>query len=326
MREPNPQDAITDGLVLASDLSSAFGEDLRLRRLAARGHLHRFYRGQYVVAARWREFTPDQKYELLVRGAALARRGSLPLSHQSAAVLWGLPILGPWPREVHFLTERAAGGRSDPGIRKHGVGLDPADLTERDGVLLTTVARTAVDLAATVDLKSAVAAVDRALAVDRYGRMPTLTTKAELLDTWQRMLPFRGSVRARALIDFGTHLSGSSSESGSRVNIALNGFPAPELQHPFVVDGRDVETDFYWLDFDSVGECDGRGKYFDPVLQGGRSPAEVVYAEKVREDGIRRQVHGFTRWDTPTALNQYRLRSRLLQLGLPAGRPRLMRG
>lgn len=326
MREPNPQDAITDGLVLASDLSSALGEDLRLRRLAERGHLHRFYRGQYVVAARWREFTPDQQYELLVRGAALARRGSLPLSHQSAAVLWGLPIFGPWPREVHFLTERAAGGRSDPGIRKHAVGLDPADVTEHDGVLLTTVARTAVDLAATVDLKSAVAAVDRALAVDRFGRMPTLTTKAELLGTWQRMLPFRGSVRARAIIDFGTHLSGSSGESGSRVNIALNGFPEPELQHPFVVDGRDVETDFYWLGFDSVGECDGRGKYFDPVLLDGRSSAEVVYAEKVREDGIRRQVRGFTRWDTSTALNQYRLRARLLQLGLPAGRPRLIRG
>jgi len=238
MLEPNTEDSVTDGLVLASDLSAAFGDDLRLRRLAERGRLHRFYRGQYVAAARWRDFTQDQKYELLVRGAALARRGAPPLSHQSAAVLWGLPILVPWPREVHFLTERASGGRSDPGIRKHAVGLDGADLTERDGLLLTTVARTAVDLAATMDLKSAVAAVDRALAVDRFGRVPPMTTMAELLDTWQRMLPFRGSVRARAIIEFGTQLSGSPGESGSRVNIALNGFPVPELQHPFEIDGR----------------------------------------------------------------------------------------
>ncbi|SDK28837.1 Transcriptional regulator, AbiEi antitoxin, Type IV TA system [Cryobacterium psychrotolerans] len=326
MLEPNDADALTDGLVLASDLSGALGEDLRLRRLAGRGHLYRFYRGQYIVAARWREFTPDQQYELRVRGAALARRGSLPVSHQSAAVLWGLPILVPWPREVHFLIERAAGGRSDPGIRKHALGIHEADVTERDGVLLTTVGRTVVDLAATMDLKSAVAAVDRALAVDRFGRVLPLTTREELFDTWERMLPFRGSVRARAIIDFGTHLSGSSSESGSRVNIALSGFPAPELQHRFEVDGRAVETDFFWRDYDCVGECDGAGKYFDPVMLGGRTPAEVVYAEKLREDGIRRQVRAFTRWDTATGLNQYRLRARLLQLGLPVGPSRLNRG
>ena len=87
-----------------------------------------------------------------------------------------------------------------------------------------------------------------------------------------------------------------------------------------------METDFYWREYDSVGECDGRGKYFDPVMLDGRSSAEVVYAEKSREDGIRRQVRGFTRWDTSTGLNQYRLRARLLELGLPAGRPRLIRG
>ncbi|TFC26246.1 hypothetical protein E3O53_08935 [Cryobacterium sp. TMT2-18-3] len=125
------------------------------------------------------------------------------------------------------------------------------------------------------------------------------------------------------MIDFSSTLSGSPNESGSRVNIALNGFPEPVLQHPFVVEGKTVFTDFYWIDEDSVGEADGKGKYFDPSMRGGRTTAEVVDDEKRREDGVRRQVHAFTRWDFPVGMSQSRLRARLLQLGLLIGRPRL---
>lgn len=323
MHEHDSGNPAAEGLILASNLSHALGADLRLRRLAERGTLHRAARGLYFDAAGWRELGADQQYVVLVRGAALSRKSPMPLSHQSAAALWGLALLTPWPTEVHFLTERASGGRSDPGIRRHAVGIDPRDVTMDDGLLVTTIERTVVDLAATLDLKSAVAVVDQALFVDRFGRTPPLTTKEELLETWERMLPFRGSVRARAIIEFATHLSGSLLESGSRVNIALIGFPEPELQHRFLIDGRFVETDFFWRDYDAVGECDGSVKYFDPRMLAGKTPAEVVYAEKLREDGIRRQVRAFTRWDFPIGMNEYRLRARLLPLGLPTGQPRL---
>jgi hypothetical protein len=238
--------------------------------------------------------------------------------------VWGLPLLVPWPDEVHFLTERASGGRSDPGIRKHALGFDAQDVEMRDGVLVTTVARTVIDLATVVDLRSAVAAADRALAIDRTGRTQPLTDKATLLATWERMLPFRGSVRARTVIEFATPLSGSPDESGSRVTIALAGFVEPVLQHPFEVDGRTVFTDFFWLHLRGVGESDGRVKYFDPVMLNGRTAAEVVYEEKLREDAIRRQVNGFVRWDHATGMNVPRLTARLAVLGLIPGRPRLV--
>ena len=311
------------GLLLSTDYRGAFGADLRLRRGAEQGLLHRVSRGAYVEAARWTALDAGGRYALVVHAAAAARRTELALSHQSAAVLWGLPLLEAWPREVHFLVERASGGRSDPGVRKLAVRLDPRDITTRHGVLCTTVVRTVVDLAGTLDLKSAVAVADRALAVDRSGRAPTLATRADLLEQWERMLPFRGSVRARAVIDFASHLSGSPGESGSRVNIALSGFPEPILQHPFVVDGKLVFVDFFWIEEESVGEADGKVKYFDPVMLAGRTAADVVYEEKRREDGVRRQVRGFTRWDFQVAMSQARLRARLLQLGLPIRRPRL---
>lgn len=323
---PPPSAGSSPGLILASEVRGALGVDLRLRRRAEAGALHRVSRGAYVAADAWQALDADQRYAVRVRSAAAARRREAVVSHESAAVLWNLPLLVPWPSDVHFLTERASGGRSDPGIRKHGVGINADDVSLVDGILVTTLERTVVDLAATIDLKSAVAVVDRALLIDPFGRANPPTTKELLLETWERMLPFRGSVRARGIIEFGSGLSGSPLESGSRVNIALNGFPEPELQHPFIVDGREVRADFYWLDQDAVGEADGQVKYFDPHLRSGLTAEQVVFAEKQREDAIRRQVRAFTRWDAAVGLNQQRLRGRLLLLGLPTGRPWLVRG
>jgi hypothetical protein len=311
-------------LLLAADFRRAFGTDLRLRRAAERGQLHRIGWGRYTQAAVWEELDRDQRYAMKVRAASLSRGRSLPLSHQSAAVLWRLPLLIPWPNDVHFLTERATGGRSDPGVRKHAVGFDDWDVEMLDGVLVTSVARTVIELATVVDIRSAVAAADRALAVDRTGRTTPLTDRATLLETWHRMLPFRGSVRARTAIEFASPLSGSPDESASRVTIALAGLPDPVLQHPFVIDGRDVFTDFFWPKERGVGESDGKVKYYDPAMRAGLSPADVVYEEKLREDAIRRQVSGFVRWDHATGMSVPRLTARLAHLGLVPGRPRLL--
>ena len=107
------------------------------------------------------------------------------------------------------------------------------------------------------------------------------------------------------------------------MTIALAGLPEPELQHPFVIEDRTVFSDFFWLYLRGVGESDGRVKYFDPAMLDGRTPAEVVYEEKLREDAIRLQVRGFVRWDHATGMSVPRLTARLAHLGLTPGRPRL---
>ncbi|TFD30310.1 hypothetical protein E3T40_15010 [Cryobacterium sp. TMT1-19] len=56
----SPEEHVSpNGLLLASDLRRAFGVDLRLRRQAERGELHRLARGQYMDAAEWAALTPD---------------------------------------------------------------------------------------------------------------------------------------------------------------------------------------------------------------------------------------------------------------------------
>ncbi|HWB69789.1 MAG TPA: DUF559 domain-containing protein [Solirubrobacterales bacterium] len=68
------------------------------------------------------------------------------LSHRSAAGLWGLTN----PR-THPIDVTAAAGRKHTGISLHECGLERADRTEVDGIPVTTVARTLLDLAELLD-------------------------------------------------------------------------------------------------------------------------------------------------------------------------------
>ncbi|MFM9877186.1 MAG: hypothetical protein ACKVOG_04965 [Rhodoglobus sp.] len=187
---------------------------------------------------------------------------------------------------------------------------------------MTTLARTVVDIAATASLYSAVATADAAIHVPRFGPPPCLT-KADLYAEWERMLPFRGYARARRVIDFAEALSGSTSESTSRVTIALLGLPAPELQRVYRAGGRDIAVDFYWEGVDGIGECDGLDKYTNPHLRAGKSIEQVVIDEKLREDALRRQAAGFARWGSAEAMTPALLLVKLRELGLRPSHPRL---
>jgi hypothetical protein len=168
----------------------------------------------------------------------------------------------------------------------------------------------------------AVAAIDAALHVPQFGR-GALIDKRLVFEQWQRMTPFRGHARALRAIEFAETGSASTSESASRVTIAMLGFPRPELQRHFRIDGRDYWCDFAWHDGSRVGECDGESKYVDPALLRGRTTQDAVLAEKRREDALRTRVSAFQRWDSAAAMSPRLLRHKLLALGLRPSTPRL---
>ena len=286
------------------------------------GSLVRVRRGAYADATALARADGDERYRARVHAAAATGQGTHVFSHESAAALWRLPSLGPWPQDVHVLVPRASGGRSDPGLRRHALGIDERDVTLVDGLCVTSLARTLVDLAATAGVYWAVAALDAALYESPLGS-PAMIERATILEQWERMVPFRGHARAHRVIAFAETGAGSPRESASRVTIATLGFPPPTLQKHFIADGHDAWSDFYWPDEDAVGECDGESKYRDPRMRGGRSAEDVVIAEKLREDAIRRQVGAFTRWTSAEAFSARALRPKLLELGLRPSRPRL---
>jgi hypothetical protein len=306
-------------LVIARELSRLVYDDPAARRAAARGELVRIRRGIYARAEDWAALQPREKYVLVCRGYGLSRATRPVLSHQSAAALWGLPHLGRQPAEVHIVTDAREASRALTGVRSHLAPLDAADVVDLDGILVTSLARTAVDLAAGADVMNGVGALDHVLYVDRVSGARTSVTRDILSETLERLGPIRGRTRARARIAFAATAAATLAESASRVTMLHIGAPPPLLQHPFAGEHGAYETDFYFPDEDVIGETDGRIKYLDPRFRGGRTPEQVVYQEKIREDDLRRLVRAFGRWPMEVALSRDRLRARLSELGVPTG-------
>jgi hypothetical protein len=116
------------------------------------------------------------------------------------------------------------------------------------------------------------------------------------------------------VIDFLDARSESVGESVSRVRMHQDGIPAPDLQHEILGPHGEViaRVDFYWREQRLAGEFDGKVKY-GRLLKPGQSIEDVLFDEKVREDRIRDEDHGVTRWIWPDLYRRWALRDRLLR-------------
>ncbi|MCW3038501.1 MAG: hypothetical protein JWM31_406, partial [Solirubrobacterales bacterium] len=83
------------------------------------------------------------------------------LSHRTAAVIWQLIKDPAFGRVVHVTSRRHR--RSRRGVVAHQARLPPSDLTRRDGLRVTSLARTLLDLAATESEGLLLVAVRQAL-------------------------------------------------------------------------------------------------------------------------------------------------------------------
>ncbi|HEX4444344.1 MAG TPA: hypothetical protein VHZ81_12280 [Galbitalea sp.] len=129
-------------------------------RRAVAGSETRLARGAYVPTEPWFELNARERYLLTIRATASTRRKGMVVSHWSAAAVHGLPIIGSWPTKVHLSIGHVSGGRSRRDVVKHALVVNDSDIVEIDGMLVTSVARTVLDLAVYADRLTAVAAED----------------------------------------------------------------------------------------------------------------------------------------------------------------------
>ena len=249
-----------------------------------------------------------------VRAIAAMASEDLVLSHASAAVIWGLPWFGPWPDRVDALASRSYGGHSTSTVRRHVPASDSAPVVI-DGLLVTDLARTVVDVARSRGFTRAVVVGDAALNEKTRGQLaaPAFVDHDALLAELERSRTEYAAARARDVLAFVDARSGSPGESVSRVSMWRAGVPAPVLQQSF----SPWFVDFWWPDYGVIGEFDGEAKYLDKRYRGDRTAAEVVLAEKAREDELRRRCRGFARWDWGVARSPAALAARLAGSGLP---------
>lgn len=284
------------------------GRDLRAVGVEpARGGWHHVRHGVWLPEPQWMQLYPEARHAALVQASALCLGRERPVfALTSAAALWGLPRIEPWPDSVRVLVEKRARGRGSSLVRPH-VGRD-APGTEHSGLLVTSVARTVVDLARTSSLMSAVAAADHAL---RHG----LCSREDLVDEVDAVKPrVRGRRTARLVVALADPLSMSPGESLSRVQMFLLNLPRPTLQQEVNdSDGLIGFVDFGWEGV--VGEFDGKVKYRLPDGADPREATEILWREKAREDRLRRRSR-VARWTWSVALERNRLAGVLAQHGI----------
>lgn len=259
-----------------------------LRALIRGGDLTPLRRGVYLPGPE--PEGSDARHRLAVHAAFVDLAEGTVASHGSAAVLHGLPTWKVPLDRVHVTKVRAYGGRRDRLVHVHVARVDPDEVTRVDGIPVTTLERTVVDLARSLPFEPAVAVGDAALVANRAGA-------DELIDSLRRSARRPGCVRARRVIAFLDGRAESVGESRSRVALHRAGLPTPLPQWE-VRDrhGRLLgRTDFGWPDWRVAGEFDGRIKY-GRALKPGQDVSEVVYQEKLREDELRAEGLTVVRW------------------------------
>jgi len=309
-----------DGLLLRSD-AARLGLEQDLRRESNQGRLMRVRFGVYVSRAIWSTLDPNERYLSRIRAYAAMSPEPPVFSHHSAAAIWGLPRPSAWPTDVHVTVPQASGGRSRPGVVRHALEQQPPSV-ERHGLRVVTVADTAVTMARVLPFPEAVAMMDKAIHIPRHGMV--LATREELelsLEALAGPLRVKGRGAALRAVEFASTQSGSGGESVSRANIFLLGFMLPELQVRFDdALGFIAFVDFFWRLINKVGEFDGHGKYLKPEYTHGQTPAQVVMAEKEREDRVRALGPTFARWDWPIARDLNVFGRFLTRQGIPRAR------
>lgn len=310
--------ATPHGIALVSELHRLDIDPRPLQRAVLRGDVVRVHRGAYISAEEWRGLDRHERYRRQVMAAGLASRGRPILSHQSAAALWGIPIIGEWPKVVHVLTTPTAGSRQENGFYRHASDIDGADVVEFEGVRLTSLPRTLIDLARSTSFASAVAGLDWSLRSATEGGPPRIRI-GDLQEYFDRQEWTRNRRRVHRALEFATPLAETPGESLSRVVIHELGFPAPELQVRIEDrNGLAGISDFAWRGFRMLGEFDGLMKYTRGLARAGESIEQIVVREKVREDRMRATGLGMARWLWMDALAARPLYDTLIAAGLPS--------
>lgn len=307
-----------NGLILART-AQRHGLRSTLNTALGAGSVTPLRRGIYVASDTAQTAGPRERHRQLALAVGHQRKQAV-FAGFTAAVLWGLPVVGAVPSAVYLLSPTAS-GRQRNGVIEFA-GKPGIQLAEHQGLILTSIAETLVDVARTMPMLTALAMFDAALHVPRFGQVPPLCTADELGEAFHRRLPFHGSQRVRALLDWATPLVESPLESLSRVRFDELGVPAPVLQYPVWLprSNRTVHLDFAWPEYGVWGEADGDGKYLGNSVSSGdrRSPGEIVSAEKKRENEVRAVLDWRCgRWDWGEAWHAATLRAILRELGLP---------
>jgi predicted transcriptional regulator of viral defense system len=203
------------------------------------GRLHVVHHGVYAVGHR--RLTRQGHW----MAAVLAAGPEAVLCRRAAAALWDLRRSAQTRIEVSTPHRR----RHRPGIEVHRVRLQPDEMTVIDGIPVTTVARTLLDLAAVLPRPQLERAIERAEAL-------RLAERVSLDALLRRRRGHRGTAALRETLEKDVHPALTRSELEDRFLNFLGAHDLPRPEVNTLVEG--LEVDFLWRAQGLVVEVDGR--------------------------------------------------------------------
>jgi hypothetical protein len=179
--------------------------------------------------------------------AVLAAGRAAVLSHRSAGALWDLRPSASGRPEVTAPSQcRRA------GLRTYQAELEPDEVTQVDGIPVTTVARTLLDLAAVLPPSQLERAVERAEALGLADTVPL----AALLE---RHGGRRGTAALREVLQGGVQpvLTREELEARFLTFLDAHDLPRPAVNEDLHLAGRWIQPDFLWREQRLIVELDG---------------------------------------------------------------------
>ena len=274
----------------------------RLRR----GDWTRVSRGAYVATS-----PPRGQRELaLARIVAVHERLRAVhwFSHESAALVWGLPT---WrtPGVTHVRQAARPGAGRDRSIVRHGGAFADGHVTVVGGLPVTDLELTMVDCARTLNPLAALVVADAALraGADRAVALSLLDEAAG-----------NGTARAVAVIELADGGAESPGETATRFVVLRAGLPRPQTQLRVETRLGTFWGDLGWDEWSLLLEYDGRAKYLS---------VDDLVREKRRHDALVEagwQILRVTKEDIPAAAGLAARVRRLLPAGVPVVRRPLL--
>jgi hypothetical protein len=265
---------------LAAEQGGAFSRTQALSRGCTPAELRAFvrrgwvspYRGVYVPRALLRTEDPARRHVTLAAARVLTSTLDPLANRRTAALVHGLPLLGRPPKVPQLVRPpRHPRDRSETSTLQVAP-VPSADRVVVGGIPVTSLGRTAVDVARTSPLREAVVVADAAL---RRG-----VPREDLLATADRCASWPGGAAGLATVRCADGRADGPLESVTRMAYAAQGLPAPETQvEVWSPEGTFLGlVDFLWREQRVVGEADGLEKYDSPL---------ALRKEKRREEGLR---------------------------------------
>jgi len=267
------------GLITSRELITlGYGADV-VQRWIKEALLVRVRRGVYTLPASWEAWDEFTERPLArARAAHYTMRTPHVMSHDSAALELGLPILAASPELIHVTRPDVHGSRTIHGVKHHTAVYRKRQVVTPHGIDVLDSARTAVDIAREHGFQRGVVACDSAL---RSG-----VSKGALRKAYEPMSCWRHITVVRSAVDFADGRSESVGETLARILLEELGLGPIEPQFVLVIDGKLVRCDL------RIGrhivEFDGKAKYRRIEVGGlaATDPGDVVWDEKQRQDKI----------------------------------------